>query len=196
MNVAVKMPPATRPGMRSAVSANARRVIVTSAFENLGRSELAPSGKRCREWSTRTFLTNFRSLDPGTRSWVFRQATCGAQYEQNMEDITRAADMIAQGSKGWSDPADAPKAFKRTAFHAATANMLASPILADRSISGEVMPRQVTQRLMLNPIFVNWLAKAPQIRPEDASSYVRRLVESAKVYGDSQWMQDVNLYIG
>jgi uncharacterized membrane protein YebE (DUF533 family) len=50
-------------------------------------------------------------------------------------------------------------------------------------------------RLLTNPIFVNWLAKAPRTSPQKLQVYAQRLAINAQSTKDAQFQQDVRDYL-
>lgn len=50
-------------------------------------------------------------------------------------------------------------------------------------------------RLLLSPIFVNWLGKASKSQAVTVQSYAQRLAVDAKIMGDDQFEQDVAAYV-
>ncbi len=80
-------------------------------------------------------------------------------------------------------------------MYALTAGAFFNPVLAAGTAASLGLAHQASQRLLLNPKFVNWLAKAPQQNPAQAQAYAQRLVANARLTNDKQFQQDVTDYL-
>jgi hypothetical protein len=76
-----------------------------------------------------------------------------------------------------------------------TAGAFMQPMLAATTAGGLVGARQVSQRLLLNPKFVSWLAKSPNVPPAQARAHAQRLMALATVSRDPQFKEDASDYL-
>jgi hypothetical protein len=114
----------------------------------------------------------------------------------NLADIAKTADMLGDSSKVWSNPSGtAPALTARGTAYALAAGAFFQPMMAAGTAAGLGLANQVSQRLLLNPQFVHWLAKAPQVNPAQAQAYAQRLLANAKMTNDKQFQQDVTEYL-
>ena len=72
-----------------------------------------------------------------------------------------------------------------------------TPLLAPAATAagGLLLANQVSKRLLLNPVFVNWLAKTPKVSPAQRQAYTQRLIANATLTKDKQFGQDVSDYL-
>lgn len=181
--------------LRSAVTPEARQKVVATVTDDLGRATPGQQGADGETWSARTFLTNYNRIDPQARTELFKRLPGGKAHADNLADIAKAAEMIGDSSKVWANPSGTAAAMTaRGTFGAIGVGAFFEPVLA-ATTAGSLLTAHATSRLLLSPIFVNWLAKAPRINPDKMQSYAQRLATNAKMTGDAQLMRDVEEYL-
>ena len=182
--------------LRGVISPAARQKVVATVIDELGNASPGQQGAAGDAWSPRTFLTNYNKLDGGSREALFQRIPGGAKMAGDLADIAKAAEMLGDSAKVWSNPSGTSHAAAaRGAVGALTFGAFVRPLYAAGTAGGLLAANQVSQRLLLNPKFVNWLARAPQVRPEQAQAYAQRLVANARLTKDPQFQQDVGTYL-
>ena len=189
--------------LRNTVSPETRGKIVATVIDEMGAAKAGQQDHTGEAWSPRTFLTNYNKVDAGARGELFKRIPGGAKMGEDLAAIAKTADMVGQGSKIWANPSGtANTAFAKGAIGTiatgATVGLFYTPLLlgAATTAGGLVAANQFSKRLLLNPKFVNWLAKAPQqARPEQVMAYSQRLIANAKLTNDKQFQQDVTDYL-
>jgi hypothetical protein len=188
--------PTTYERVRNVISPEARQKVAATVIGDMGKATPGQQNADGSQWSTRTFITNFNKMDPDARSALFKRFPGGAQYETDLKDIAKAADMINQGSKVWANPSGTGQLLSNKAsVYTLTVGAYFYPLAAAGTAAGLGLSH-ATSRLMTNPKFVNWLAKAPTVKPHDMQSFSQRLINIAQQSGDKQFEQDVGAYIG
>lgn len=182
--------------LRGAVTPETRQKIVASVIDDLGKASPGQQGVEGDAWSPRTFLTNYNKIDTQARSELFKRIPGGERLAADLKDVAKAAEMVSEGSKVWANPSGTtPAMVSRATLGALTVGAFFQPFTAAGTAGGLLIGNQASQRLLLNPRFVNWLARAPKVRPQEAQSYAQRLIGVAQMTNDKQFQQDVSDYL-
>lgn len=180
---------------RNVVSPGTRQKFASTVIHDLGVATPGQQGAAGADWSPRTFLTNYNKMDPKGRAAVFTRLPGGKQHAENLADIAKTAEMIGQGSKVWANPSGTGAALSaRTTLGGIAVSAFYSPMLA-AGTSASLLGAHGASRLLTNPIFVNWLAKAPRTSPQKMQVYAQRLAINAEFTKDAQFQQDVSDYL-
>lgn len=187
--------PSVYKRLRGVITPESRQKIVATVIDDLGKATPGQQGVEGDAWSPRSFLTNYNKLDTGTRSELFKRLPGGAQHADSLRDIAKASEMLGDSSKLWANPSGtAPALTARGAGYALTVGAFFQPVLAGATATGLALGHQTSKRLLLNPKFTTWLAKAPKVNPRDMQRHAQRLEQNASMTGDKQFQQDVNEY--
>lgn len=188
--------------LRGAVSPGTRGKIVATLVDDMGRAKPGQQDSTGEAWSPRTFLTEYNRVDAGGRKELFKGLPGGAKMADNLADIAKTADMLSDSSKVWANPSGtAPAMVARGTFGTIGAGALLglwyTPLIAPAAgaAGGLVLTQQASKRLLLNPVFVNWLAKAPRTSTAKQQAYAQRLLANARMTNDKQFTQDVGEYL-
>lgn len=183
--------------LRGAITPESRQKIVSTIIDEMGTAKNGQQGAAGDAWSPRTFLTNYAKLNEnGGGDALFKRLPGGEKHAENLADIAKAAEMVGDASKVWANPSGtAPALTARGTLGALTVGAFLQPMVAAGTAGGLLVGNQVSQRLLLNPKFVNWLAKAKEVRPQDSQAYAQRLIATAKMTNDKQFKQDVADYL-
>lgn len=189
--------PTTWERTRSAVTPATRQKVAATMIDEMGTATPGQQNATGTAWSPQTFLTNYSKLyENGGGQALFTRLPGGQAHAENLASIAKAAEMVGTSSKVWANPSGTSSAtFARGTLGAIGGGFLIAPFVAAKAGAGVLAVNQVSKRLLLNPKFVNWLAKAPQASPAQAQSSLQRLVVDAKVWGDKQLQQDVSTYV-
>lgn len=190
--------------LRSAITPEARQKVAATVVDELGRSTPGTQNMAGDVWSPRTFLTNYNKLyrnDGGPA--LFTRMPGGATYAENLAKVAKAAEMLGDGAKVWSNPSGTSQALVArgtlgTIGAGAVGGIFYTPLIAPAAVAGGslLLAHQVSQRLLLNPKFVSWLAKAPTARtPAQVSAHAKALLVTARMTNDPQFQQDANDYV-
>lgn len=188
--------PTSYARVRNAVTPETRGTIVATIIDDMGKAMPGQQGASGDAWSPRTFLTNYNKLDGAGKTELFKRLPGGKAHGENLADIAKAADMISQGSKVWANPSGTTAALTaRGAFGAIGVGAFFQPVIAAGTAGGLITGNAVS-RLLVSPIFTNWLAKTPKaMTPEKMQSYAQRLAINAQMSKDAQFQQDVSDYM-
>lgn len=182
--------------LRSTLDPKTRQKIVATIVDDMGKATPGQQGADGETWSPRTFLTNFSKLNEnGGGDALFTRLPGGVKHAENLRDIAKAADMVSDASKVWANPSGtAPAITARGTTYALTIGAFLHPIVAGSTAGGLALGHQVSQRLLLNPKFVDWLAKVPEVNPKKMQVYTQRFANNAKLWGDKQLQSDFDEY--
>lgn len=181
--------------LRGVIQPQTRQKIVATVIDDLGKATPGQQGAAGDTWSPKTFLTNYNRLDSSSQAELFKRLPNGAQAAASLRDIAKAADMIGQGSKVWANPSGTAAALtSRGTMYALTVGAYFQPMLAAGTAAG-LLTANAASRLLVNPKFVNWLAKVPTIKPQDMQAYQQRLIANIRMTNDPQLKQDVEEYL-
>lgn len=182
--------------LRGVIAPGTRQKVVATVIDEMGTATPGQQNASGDAWSPKTFLTNYNRMDANSRKALFTRLPGGAAMADNLADIAKTAEMLGDSSKVWANPSGtAPALTARGTVYALTAGAFFQPVIAASTATGLGLANQASQRLLLNPKFVHWLAKAPTVRPEEAQAYTQRLLANAKLTNDKQFQQDVNDYL-
>lgn len=190
--------------LRSAVTPEARQKVAATVINDLGAATPGQQNASGDVWSARTFLTNYNKLyRNGGGQALFTRLPGGSTYAKNLADVAKAAEMLGDGAKVWSNPSGTSQALVArgtigTIGAGAVGGLFYTPLIAPAAVAGGglILAHQVSQRLLLNPQFVNWLAKAPKVRsPAEMQAYAQRLMVSASMTNNKTYQSDVQAYL-
>lgn len=199
----LKSGPSVYERLRNAVTPETRQKVVATVVEEMGAATPGQQNADGSAWSPRTFLTNYNRLDPQARTELFKRIPNGGEYSKNLAQVAKVADMLGDGAKVWSNPSGTSQALvARGALGTIGAGVVGgifyAPLIAPAAVAGGslLLAHQVSQRLLLNPKFINWLAKVPPAQTqEQIAAYGQRLMMAAKMTNDPQFQQDTSDYL-
>jgi hypothetical protein len=189
--------PTTWERTRSAVTPATRQKVAATMIDEMGTATPGQQTAAGDAWSARTFLTNYNKLyQNGGGKALFTRLPGGQAHAENLASIAKAADMVGSASKVWANPSGtAPALTARGTLYTLTAGAFIQPMLAASTAGGLVGARQISQRLLLNPKFVSWLAKSPNVPPAQARAHAQRLMGIATMSRDPQFKKDASDYL-
>lgn len=190
--------------LRGAITPEARQKVAATIVDDLGRANPGAQNAAGDAWSPQTFLTNYSKLyrnDGGAA--LFKRLPGGELYAKNLQKVAKTAEMLGDGAKVWSNPSGTSQALAaRGAIGTIGAGVVGgifyTPLIAPAAIAAGTLvgANQISQRLLLNPKFVNWLAKAPtNPTPQQTQAYVQRLMVTSQMTNDPQFQQDAQEYV-
>lgn len=183
--------------LRGAVDPATRQKLAATIIDEMGMAKPGQQAADGDVWSPRTFLTNYAKLSQnGGGKELFKRMPSGESHAKNLASIAKTAEMLGDASKVWANPSGTAAAL--SARHASIgifAGLVFKPLLAAGTVGGLVTSHQVSQRLLLNPMFTHWLARAPNVKPAQAKAYMQRLVANANISQNEQFKQDVAEYL-
>lgn len=183
--------------LRGAVDPATRQKLVATIVDDMGMAKPGQQNVDGDVWSPRTFLTNYAKLQQnGGGKELFKRVPGGENHAKNLASIAKTADMLGDASKVWSNPSGTAQAMTtRGTMYTLTAGAFFQPLLAASTASGLMGANQLSQRLLLNPKFTHWLARANTVPPGQARAYAQRLMANANITRDEQFQQDAAEYL-
>lgn len=198
----LKSGPTVYERLRGAITPEARQKVVASVVNDMGYAAPGLQNADGSVWSARSFLTNYNRLDPDARGALFTRLPGGQLYADNLAKVAKAAEMMGDSAKVWANPSGTSHALAArgaigTIGLGVVGGLFYKPLLAPAAAAGGTMlaAHQVSQRLLLNPKFVNWLAKSTTVPPAQVPAYAQRLLANARLSGDKQFQQDAADYL-
>ena len=183
--------------LRGAVDPATRQKLAATIIDDMGMAKPGQQAADGDVWSPRTFLTNYAKLNQnGGGKELFKRMPGGENHAKNLASIAKTAEMVGDASKVWANPSGTAAALSaRHAVIGIGATLFVKPLLAAGTVGGLATSHQVSQRLLLNPMFTHWLARAPNVKPAQARAYAQRLVANANISQNEQFQQDVAEYL-
>lgn len=183
--------------LRGAVDPATRQKLVATIVDDMGMAKPGQQNVDGDVWSPRTFLTNYAKLQQnGGGKELFKRVPGGENHAKNLASIAKTADMLGDASKVWSNPSGTAQAMTaRGTMYTLTAGAFFQPLLAATTAGGLVGANQISRRLLLNPKFTHWLARANTVPPGQARAYAQRLMANANITRDEQFQQDAAEYL-
>lgn len=197
----LKAGPTVYERLRSAITPEARQKVVATVVNDMGMAAPGQQNADGSLWSPRSFLSNYNRMDSGARDALFTRLPGGQAYADNLSKVAKAAEMMGDSSKVWANPSGTSHALAArgaagTIALGAVGGLFYKPLLLPAAVAGGSMAgANVTSRLLLNQKFVNWLAKAPNVPPDQAQAYMQRLTANAALTKDPQFQQDASAYL-
>lgn len=195
--------PTTYARVRNVVTPETRGKVAATVVDDLGMATPGNQGASGDTWSPKTFLTNYSKLyENGGGQELFKRLPGGEKQAENLADIAKSTDMVSQGSKIWANPSGTSAALVAKGSIGAIGLGLAgglfyTPLIVPAAVAagGAILGNQVSKRLLLNPDFVDWLAKAKTVNAQDSQAYAQRLIAASKMTNDKQFQGDVTSYL-
>ena len=183
--------------LRGAVDPATRQKLAATIIDEMGMAKPGQQAADGDVWSPRTFLTNYAKLNQnGGGKELFKRMPGGESHAKNLASIAKAAEMVGDASTVWANPSGTAAALSaRHAVIGIGATLFVKPLLAAGTVGGLATSHQVSQRLLLNPMFTHWLARAPNVKPAQARAYAQRLVANANISQNEQFQHDVAEYL-
>ena len=187
--------------LRGAVSPETRGQVVATIIDDLGKATSGQQGAAGDTWSPRTFLTNYNKIDSKAQQELFKRLPGGEQHAKNLREVANASEMISNASKVWSNPSGtAPALTARATLGTIGAGIVGgafySPLIAPAAgAAAGLTAANGMSRLLLNPQFVSWLSKAPNVKPQDQQAYALRMLANSRFSPDKQYQEDVQQYL-
>lgn len=183
--------------LRGAIDTPTRQKVVATIVDQMGMATPGQQNAAGDAWSPRTFLTNFAKLhENGGGDALFKRLPGGQKQADQLADIAKASEMVGDASKVWANPSGTGAALtNKQTLWALSIGALVNPHAAAGTAAGLGLSHQVSQRLLLNPRFVNWLSQSRTVSPAKTQATLQRLIMNAKMWGDKQLQQDVGTYV-
>ena len=151
----------------------AERQVVSEAIVNrLGRATPGRQDEFGEKFSSETFLTNWNKLSGGAKAQLFPDG----RMRESVDSIAKASASIREGGKVFSNPSGTAGSF-------AAATVYLSPVVA--ASTGSAIPLAAAAgaagsaylgaKLLTNQKFVEWLAAAPKVKPQNMPAHLTRL---------------------
>jgi len=198
----LKSGPTVYERLRGAITPEARQKVVATVVDDMGYASPGLQNADGTVWSARSFLTNYNRLEPDARTALFTRLAGGQGYADNLSKVAKAAEMMGDSAKVWANPSGTSHALAArgaigTVGLGVAGGLFYTPLLAPAAAAGGTMlaAHQVSQRLLLNPKFVNWLAKSTSVSSAQVPAYAQRLLANARLSGDKQFQQDASDYL-
>lgn len=199
----LKAGPTIYERLRSAITPEARQKVVATVVNDMGAAAPGQQNADGTTWSARSFLTNYNRLDGEARNALFTRLPGGQMYADNLSKVAKAAEMMGDSAKVWANPSGTSHALAArgaagTIGLGVMGGLFYTPLIKPAAVAGGTMiaAHQVSQRLLLNPKFVNWLAKAPAApTPAQTQAYAQRLLANAQLSGDKAFQRDAKTYL-
>lgn len=172
------------------------RDVVKSAFvRRMGMASAGQQGAEGDTFSSQTFLTNWNKMSPQAKDVMF--SSKDGNLRKSLDQIAKTAERIKEGSKVFSNPSGTAPALANLGLITAAGSAAASGNLATATgLLGSAGVANLSARLMTNPRFVGWLARATQIKnPETAVQAVQSLGRTMQGEPDDV-QQDAQRYAG
>jgi hypothetical protein len=142
-----------------------RQVVTEAVVNRLGRALPSKQDEAGVQFSSETFLTNWNKLSPGAKAQLFPNHSMRGQIDA----IAKVSNNLREGSKTFSNPSGTAgvAAPYGLGAMAATGNVLpAAGMIVTANLGGKMLTSQTV---------VEWLARAPNIRPENMAPHLARL---------------------
>ncbi|MDT3473856.1 hypothetical protein [Stenotrophomonas maltophilia] len=142
-----------------ALPLDGKKALTAAVLNRMGRPNPGQAGMAAEQFSPGTFMTNWNKLSDEARHELFRQY--GPGFEKDMNQIARVADNIKGGAKVFANPSGSGSRLAAYGYGAALVGSLFD--LTGTTASSLVvggLGANAAARMLTNPDFVKWLARA------------------------------------
>lgn len=162
-------------GIMKSLTDEERNVVKSAFVRRMGTASAGLQGAEGGLFSSQTFLTNWNRMSPAAKDVMFSSAD--GNLRKSLDAIAQTADRIKQGSKVLANPSGTGPVVAATGLISSVGTALGTGNLG---VAGGLLTSaagaNLTSRLMTNPRFVGWLARATKIsNPELARQAVLSL---------------------
>jgi hypothetical protein len=176
-----------------------RQVVTDAVVNRLGRATPGKQDAAGEVFSPDTFLTNWNRISAGAKAQIFSDPA----MRKNMDAIAGVTEDLRSGARVFANPsgtagATAPYGIGfligGAGAAAATGNLpVAGGMLATAgSVMGGAM---IGAKMLTSPTIVEWLARAPSIKPGDELKHVARLGVIYNTTKDPELKQELGDYL-
>lgn len=150
-----------RAVMRS-LPEDAQRDVTAAVIRRMGLATPGAQDMSGETFSAATFLTNWNKLSPEARRALFDRF--GPQVSRDIDRIARVAERIKEGSGVLRNPSGTGGQVAAFSYAGSLAgSILTGNLLPAAGLVGSGVGANVIARLMTNPNWVRWLAKATEM---------------------------------
>lgn len=142
-----------------------RQIVQEAVVNRLGRATPGKQSEAGDVFSPETFLTNWNKLSPGAKQQLFADP----QMLRNVDSLAKVTDNLRSGAKVFANPSGSAGAAAPygIGYLMATGDMVTAGTLLGGAYIGA--------KMLTNRAVVDWLAKAPTVKPEAAQAHLARL---------------------
>lgn len=171
-----KQGPTRLQALRKSVSAEQWRAIAATATDRLGRAKAGSQGVEAETFSFQNFLSNWQKLSPDTRDILFGGPNMGS-IKSDLDGLARASERIRTSSQAFANPSGtAGVGIGGAMLFGAGASLVSGDPTYLLAIGGAMAGgNYLASKLLVNPKFVKWLARAPEVKPGGIAAHLGRL---------------------
>lgn len=154
----------------------AERDVVKSAFiRRMGNAAAGAQDAAGEVFSSQSFLTNWNKMSPAAKDVMFSSAD--GNLRSSLDSIAKTAETIKEGGKVFANPSGSGQIVAASTLASGIAAAATTGrVGAAATLLGTVPAANLTAKLMTNPRFVGWLARASKsANPEVARQAVLSL---------------------
>lgn len=142
-----------------------RQIVQDAVVNRLGRATPGKQSEAGDVFSPETFLTNWNKLSPGAKQQLFSDPA----MLKNVDSIAKVTDNLRSGAKVFANPSGSAGAAAPygIGYLAASGDLVTAGTLLGGAYIGA--------KMLTNKSVVDWLAKAPTVKPEATAAHLARL---------------------
>jgi hypothetical protein len=142
-----------------------RQIVQEAVVNRLGRATPGKQSEAGDVFSPETFLTNWNKISPGAKQQLFSDPV----MLRNVDAIAKVTDNLRAGAKVFANPSGSAGAAAPygIGYLAATGDLATAGTLLGGAYIGA--------KMLTNRAVVDWLAKAPTVKPEATAAHLARL---------------------
>lgn len=150
----------TMRAVKKSVSEETRAKVAATAIDRMGRARPGQQDDEGGVWSQETFLTNWNQLTPTARMELFSGFKNAAQVTAQINAVAKGASMVRDSSKVWANPSGTGgNMMAAGTLGGIIANAFVNPLTSAGAVAGLGAARLGSQNMLLNPKFVQAMAK-------------------------------------
>jgi hypothetical protein len=168
----------TLQGVMKGLPTESRKVVTATVLKRLGHALPGKQDELGEVFSAETFLTNWNRLHPDAKRTLFAPMPEGMRAD--LDRIAQVAANLREGAKVFPNPSGtAQAAASYTTAGGFALALLTGQFVPAAWIAGGVGVANASGRLMTNPKFVHWLAKATREPVEQLPAQLNNLFQQS-----------------
>lgn len=169
--------------------------FVGTFVDRMGKANPNLQSAEGDQWSAQTFLTQWNKIDKQAKNALFGSVET-PKLRQDLDTIAKASELVTKSGKMYANPSGtAPLlANASTAGGAVTALLLGHPGVA-AAAGATVGGNYLTQRMMMNPKVVDWMAKGTSVPADKLPAFTSRLLAIGENANDQELKNDIKNYV-
>lgn len=182
-------------GLRRSLPTQEWKDFVGTFVDRMGRSNPGVQSAEGDLWSAQTFLTQWNKISPQAKNALFGSNDTPT-LRADLNTVAKAADLITKSGKMYANPSGTAPLITNTAAVTSAVTLTATGNLGLAALAiGGPAGNYITQRMMMNSRFVDWMAKGTSVPADKLPAFTARLMAIGEKANDQELQRDIQTYV-